>query len=523
MVYQVLLLVVELVIKSIMAELVEQFCMEALPKCSMDFLTGLSEEYRITIPDDKKDNQSYLLKMVLRHLTSDAILTSEDGGAAIFLKLYQELGGELKVQSVKKEAVLPPLERDEESVTALSYHKLRQFKINGTIGDPGQKNCLSYSSLCYQIKQGEAQGYQAHEIYGGVIKAIEADNPLRELLELGADDFKKEAFLKTLRAHFKEQNPNAVFNELRTASQGPKENAHKFVCRCVALRKKVTNMASAEGMEFDEENLSATFYRTIYTGLRNKEIRNELRGVLREASMSAEDLLVEVSLAQANEEERIRKMMETDRKVDINKLTFESDSDSGDSSSNSSPNSSSTSASSTGLSKRQAKKQARQKAKANQNSHSNSHNNSLSNTHNNAHNNPPNTPLLPGHNSGATTLTPADINKMTAAFDRLSTSNAKLTAEVNILKNANKVSATSSHNAPRDGMVTPSSTSVNNNNVAASGLNVRAPVFNSRQVRNATRRPLYFCDNCIASNSFYCRHCFKCGRDDHKVKDCPEN
>ena len=155
---------------------------------------------------------------------------------------------------------MPPLEGEEESVTALSYHKLRQFKINGTIGDPGQKNCLSYSSLCYQIKQGEAQGYQAHEIYGGVIKAIEADNPLRELLELGADDFKKEAFLKTLRAHFKEQNPNAVFNELRTASQGPKENAHKFVCRCVALRKKVTNMASAEGMEFDEENLSATFY-----------------------------------------------------------------------------------------------------------------------------------------------------------------------------------------------------------------------------------------------------------------------
>ena len=64
-------------------------------------------------------------------------------------------------------------------------------------------------------------------------------------------------------------------------------------------------MAAAEKMEFDEENLNNTFYRTIYTGLRNREIRNELRQILRDASMSEEDLLVEVSLAAANEKERV--------------------------------------------------------------------------------------------------------------------------------------------------------------------------------------------------------------------------
>ena len=150
---------------------------------------------------------------------------------------------------------------------------MRQFKINGTIGDPGQKNCISYSSLCYQIKQGETQGYKDHEIYNGVIKAIEADNPFKEVLELASETYTKEAFMKTLKAHFEERDPNSVFNELRVASQGPKETAHKFVCRCVALKKKVLHMAAAEKMNFDEVNLNNTFYRTIYTGLRNKEIR----------------------------------------------------------------------------------------------------------------------------------------------------------------------------------------------------------------------------------------------------------
>ena len=494
-----------------MAELVEHFCLEALPKCGLEFLTALSEEYRITVPDDKKDDKRVILRLVVRHLTSDAVVTAPDEGAAIFLKLYKELGGELK-KSAKSEPDMPPLEGEAEesvkdSVAAVSYHKLRQFKINGTIGDPGQKNCISYSSLCYQIKQGETQGYKDHEIYNGVIKAIEADNPFKEVLELASETYTKDAFMKTLKAHFEERDPNSVFNELRVASQGPKETAHKFVCRCVALKKKVLHMAAAEKMNFDEVNLNNTFYRTIYTGLRNKEIRNELRQILRDASMSEEDLLVEVSLAAANEKERVGKMMDHDRKVNVNKLTLDSESDdSSEDSSASVSSSSATSSSSSGLSKRQAKKQARARAKANQNNQNNSPK-----------------PQQTSQNSGNGTLTSADVQKMTAAFERLATSNVKLTAEVNVLKNMNRTS----QNAPRMPLLNPTPPSTNNvttgTGTNGNNLNARAPSFNSRQVRSATNRPLYFCENCIAANSFYCRHCFKCGKDDHKVKDCTEN
>ena len=140
-----------------------------------------------------------------------------------FLKLYNDLSQGLGDLGVKNEPGTGG--RLDET---LSYHKLRQFKINGTIGDPGQKNCLSFSSLCFQIKQGESQGYTINEIYAGVIRAIEAGNPFRDVLELESENFDKEAFMKSLRSHFMESDPNTVFNELRTAAQKPNETAHKF-------------------------------------------------------------------------------------------------------------------------------------------------------------------------------------------------------------------------------------------------------------------------------------------------------
>ena len=65
--------------------------------------------------------------------------------------------------------------------------------------------------------------------------------------------------------------------------------------------------------------MNATFYRTIYTGLKQTEIRNELRQVLKEADLDDSQLLREVSEAQAREEERLGKMGESsNRGVNIN-------------------------------------------------------------------------------------------------------------------------------------------------------------------------------------------------------------
>ena len=84
-----------------MAGLVEEFCLQLLPKTSYDFLLALSEEYQIVLDNGKKDEKAHVLKMVMRYLTGETLEGTGDGGAAVFLKLYKELGEELKKEKVK--------------------------------------------------------------------------------------------------------------------------------------------------------------------------------------------------------------------------------------------------------------------------------------------------------------------------------------------------------------------------------------------------------------------------------------
>ena len=534
-----------------MAGLVEAFCLKSLPDTSIEFLTALSEEYRLTLEDNLKEEKAHVLRVVVRHLMSPTLDALPDKGASVFLKLYGELGEELqKVGAIVKPEpmgtpTMPPLEGDEqpklgekvevkpdekvlskpekkvkseevEVLSELSYHKLRQFKINGTIGDPGQKACLAYSSLCYQIKQGENQGYNISEIYGGVIRAIDAGNPLRELLELEADEFDKGALMKTLRSHFKEKDPNEVLTELKKLRQLPDETAHRFVCRCVALKKKARNMSKAENLPFDDENLSATFFKAVYTGLRQNNVRNEMRFTLREATISDEDLLVEVSAAAANEEERLKKFEEERLKkaktAQVQKLTCDSDSDdqgasfSSDSSSFSS-NSGQNNDQNQG--KPSGRKQVQQKKKQNDGARTNQNN--------------------ANHNGG---INSSDFNKMTAAIDKLTASNERLTADVNEMK---KFSGKSPGQLPAQpvqpsqparlpmrppGARFPNPAAGPQAPVPANSLNPFSPSFPRFP---APRRPYRYCPNCIMVNSSFCNHCWVCGSGDHKIGECPEN
>lgn len=488
-----------------MAGLVDAFCLQMLPQAGEDFLLGLCDEYRITVVEAKREDKAHLVKVLLRHLTSEAIETSADAGAAIFLKLYKELGGELKSvgAKIKPDADIDDSDHDNVVSETLSYRKLRLFKINGNIGDPGQKNCISHSSLLYQISQGEEQGYTLKEIAGGVIRAIEAGNPFRDVLELAAktNTLTNETFLKCLRSHFMIRDPTEILNELRTAVQGPQENAHKFCCRCVALKKKVESMYEEEGATFDEENLSATFFRAISTGLRQNNIRNELRQVLKDQNISDHDLLYEVSLAVANEEERLKKMVENGKKVNVNLLTCESDSDDPSSETFSDSSASMPSAKNNGKTARKSKAKPSQNAK-------------------NAAQNAPKT------NNNTDSLLVAEVRQISSVLEKLAASNDKLTAEVNVLKKMSGNTPKMTSQFDGDGNLSAAMS------VVQPGFNPTAPVFQPNRGpvqtfpqprRNQNNRMVYLCQNCVASKCSYCRHCFKCGKDDHKINNCPEN
>ena len=522
--------------------LAERYVMEKLPAVGIDFLVGLCEEFRIDVAEEKKVNKNYLLKMVFRHLTSDQIENLADHGLQIFEKLQRELHEELDKGVPKSEEEIPGLSDIPEltglegtpkpdvkdpsysvnqavigtpkTVTnhSLTYHKLRQFKVNGSIGDPGQKGCLSYSSLCFEIRRGEREGYQLNEIYAGIIRAIEAGNPFRDVLELEAEVFDRNALMTSLRSHFEERDPNSIFNELRMCRQGPKESAHKFCCRAVALKKKVESMSQIEGIPVDADNLRTTFFKAMYTGLRQNNIRNELRQILKEARISDQDLLMEVSLASANEKERLGKFNEEKVVAKVNKLTCVSDSEES--------NNESASASSSAVSPpdRQNKRvKAKAKSKDNNSNQASIQNNSSS---------------IQGNVQSDQLF--AEVSKISSAVQQLSTSNAKLTAEINVLKGQ----LTKNHKPQ------PLSPAINNNTNGVSGFSFGAanvgnnpsafplannsnlnPTRSSFQPRqfSATGRPIYKCDSCTRQNIPYCNHCFKCGDPSHKVNVCPVN
>ena len=217
--------------------------------------------------------------------------------------------------------------------------------------------------------------------------------------------------------------------------------------------------------------------------------------------MADHDLLMEVSMAAANEKERLAKFNEEKPVVGkVNKLTCDSD-DSEDDAVALPCNGSSGNHKST-----KSKKSKNNKQKT---SHT-------TNTH--------------PHNTQADPMM-AEVSKMATALQELSSSNAKLTAEVNALKG--QWASSNKPKPPQQG-VSPGfpfvPNAVQGENPVVQGspiaggnpLNPTALPF-GQSCMNATGRVVYKCPTCVARHAPFCNHCFQCGSDQHKVRDgvCP--
>ncbi len=316
-----------------------------------EYFLGFCDTNRITVPTEKRENTAALFRIVMRFLNSEQIENSTDGGKAIVDQVIRDLeekeippleeNGEVKSEDLsqedkkirdgKSEVLVTQDEKKVVKVTppetavseTLSYHKFQKFKLDGKIGEPGEKDCLSYSSVSFQIRQGITQKYTISEFAYGIITAIKGGNPLRELFEM-SETSSIEDILSILRSHYNEKDPSETFQELRRCGQNPGENAHAFVARAITLRKKVHILSQEEGKSFDAELLKSTFFQSIYTGIKQNNIRMELQSLLQTQTGSDRDLLSAVARASANEKERVDK---SKNKVEINKVSADSDSD----------------------------------------------------------------------------------------------------------------------------------------------------------------------------------------------------
>ena len=289
-----------------------------LPLADVDVLSGLCDEYRIDVSEGKAGKKPLLLKFVMRYLNSVDLENSTDGGKAVFLKLHSELSESVKKGIIDSAKDKMPLLEDE-NAGRVTIHRLREFKINGTIGNVGQKDTLSYTSLSFQMKQGKMTGYSSKEVCAAVIRAIKPGYSLRDYLE-SKGDLTETALVQILRSHFKEKDSTSVFHELSNCVQLVAETEHEFCLRTMSLREKVARLSDEEDCPFDEGLLKKRFFHTIFTGLKQNSVRMELQQILKAGAVNDEDLLREVSLASANETERLSKIK---TKTDVNQLTCE--------------------------------------------------------------------------------------------------------------------------------------------------------------------------------------------------------
>ena len=284
-------------------------------------MEDIAKELNVVVPDEKKGDRKFVFRAVMNFMNSEAFDTIEDSGAGNADTLLEILKEHLKIKKPKSEInddddsdrEKKGTQKEEEessssaSVEPLKLHKLKEFKISGQIGSPGQKDKLSYSSLSYQITNGKERGFSQKEICAAVIRATTPGVSLRTYLE-GKKDLKLKTLIPVLRAHFKEKDATAVFNELSQEGQTGCENELEFCMRMMGLRQKVLMLTAEEEGKYPEKLVQQQFQNSMFEGLKKDNIRNALRNILKRKDVKDEELLQEISEVMMNEAEHLRKV-----------------------------------------------------------------------------------------------------------------------------------------------------------------------------------------------------------------------
>lgn len=198
------------------------------------------------------------------------------------------------------------------------WHK--EFKISGQIGEPGQKDRLTFSSLARQIEHGLLKGFPETEIVDAVIRAIVPGMQLRSYLE-GKSDLKLPTLRRILRCHYQEKSATELYKQLSSEVQGIKETPQTFLIRALDLRQKIlfASQESESGLRYDPVLVQNMFLHSVLTGLQNDNVKRDLQPYLELPTVSDELLFEKLNTACACESERQvkRKMTISQRPVAV--------------------------------------------------------------------------------------------------------------------------------------------------------------------------------------------------------------
>ena len=313
-------------------QFLEEIAFNRLPQINEDQLREVAQKFELKDTGTK----ICLYKVILGYFSS--IETTSFEGLKVFVEL-NELLDKFFIKKCLKESPQKPEDNilksklqkclktspqkllkteltSENELTQIT--KFREFKINGKIGTPDQKEKLSFMSLIYQMNSGIEKGFSERDICEAVIKSISPDLPLRSYLE-GKETMDMATLSKILRSHFKEPNSTALFTQLSNSKQASTESAQEYVIRLMSLRQKILFVSREESCSYNFDLIQNRFEHAVLVGLRNENIRNELRPILKsQGTLSDEILLEHLSLAMSDEHEHSEKFYK--RRTDISKL-----------------------------------------------------------------------------------------------------------------------------------------------------------------------------------------------------------
>lgn len=185
----------------------------------------------------------------------------------------------------------------------LSWHK--DLKISGQIGEPGQKDRLTFSSLAHQIEHGLSKGFPDVEKVDAVIRAIVPGMQLRSNLEVKTD-LTLPTLRRILRCHYQEKSATDLYKQLSSEVQGARETPQNFVICALDVRQKIlfASQESESGLKYDPGLVQNMFQHTVLTGLYTDNLKRDLQPYLELPNISDELLLEKLNTFCAYESER---------------------------------------------------------------------------------------------------------------------------------------------------------------------------------------------------------------------------
>lgn len=174
----------------------------------------------------------------------------------------------------------------------------REFKINGQIGERGQKDKLSYSNLVHQIDMGLKKKHSEAEIIEAVVRAISPGLNLRDMLEIKSD--LTLAQLRTiLKGHYKEDSSTDLYHRLINITQDSNESPQNFLFRAIELKERLLVASREPGADeqYGRDLVQKKFLRAVGTGLISDNVKHQLKTYLDDVTITDDVLIAKTNEA----------------------------------------------------------------------------------------------------------------------------------------------------------------------------------------------------------------------------------